>query len=263
MENLQPKLTPVSELFKNLFKFLHEHFRNLLLINWLAFKGFFIPVLVFGLLFFVLALLRTGESMNYISVFIIIPTLILISFLIFCYFSIRAYITIFLFIKTGSTGEPKQLFRDSAKLFWSYIKLSLFVCIPIILLLGLYSVVTFYIESNFLSAFSLSLQFILLLVGLLVFLLHSITVGVFFFEDKRGLEAIRRGRYLLQGHFWQIFVRFLLLIILSSIIFSVVIVVPLLNILIALLFISTLAIFSCSLYSDLKKIKDVEPQIKQ
>ncbi len=113
--------------------------------------------------------------------------IMLISVLAVVYFFVKAYIAIVLLLKNDFNGEPKELLKQSAPLFWPYIGLSLVV---------------------FIIVFLWSL--LLIIPGIIFAVLYSMVFMVFFFEGLRGMAALKRSKKLVMNHFWQVLGRSIL-----------------------------------------------------
>ena len=169
-----------------------------------------------------------------------------IAYLIVIYFYIRTQISIFLFIKDGYQGKPEKVFESSKDLFWPYLGLSILTAVLIFLWLLL-----------------------LIIPGIIFSVFYVFAVYVFFCEDKRGMEAIKRSKNLVKGYFWQIFGRILFLFLVTLIFVSIIgfpsfplakestayeiwdVIMQIINMIVAPVYI----IFFFKIYRDLVKIK--------
>lgn len=209
MENTQqavgqyskPKLTPAIEMFESAVKAWRQHLRQFLLIYW---EGLRLALIPFGVLLLLAALnfivFKEGNTPDNFKPLVALLTIA--STLAALYFMIRAYMAIFLFIKHGHSGESKKLFQETNKLFWPYIGLSLLTAVLVLLWMLL-----------------------LIIPGIIFSVFYSCAVYAFFFEDKRGMAAIKRSRQLVKGYFWQVFGRIMFLS-LIAIIFMFIISLP-------------------------------------
>lgn len=94
--------------------------------------------------------------------------------------------------------------------------------------------------------------FLLFLIPGIIFLVwFSLAQFVFANEDERGLNAIIKSKEYVRGYFLDVFVRLLLLWIISAVIG----IIPLIGPVLAVLFVPFIMIFIYLLYSDLREIK--------
>jgi len=184
-ENNKLQLTPI---FENLEMALKEWWKNL---------KKFILVYLWGMLFSLVALAIVaiffgldwwlGDRSN-----IVLHTVTLLvaigGFLAAFYFYLRAYISIFLLVKKNYIGEELEIFKESGKYFWSYLSLALLTVILVLLW-----------------------SLLLIIPGIIYSVFYSLAVYIFFFEDKKGWAAIRRSTSLVEGYWWPVFGRFVVL----------------------------------------------------
>ncbi|MFA5109707.1 MAG: hypothetical protein WC458_04170 [Patescibacteria group bacterium] len=138
------------------------------------------------------------------------------------YFSIRAYMSVFLLVKKDYQGKELDIFKETKKLFWPYFGLTLLTTIFILLW-----------------------SLLLIIPGIIYSIFYSLACYAFFFEEKRGMAAIRRSIQLVKGYWWPVFGRFLV-ICLATWIFMAIVSLP-------LSFVSEDSIFS-SLWAGLIQI---------
>lgn len=108
------------------------------------------------------------------------------SYLIILYYLMRAQMTTFLFIKSDYKGDILKLFKSSAKLFLPYLWLNIIMSILVI-----------------------AGTFAFVIPGIIVSVIYGFAIYVFFCEDKKGLQALRRSRELVSGYFWPVLGRML------------------------------------------------------
>ena len=108
--------------------------------------------------------------------------------LIVAYFAIRGQIGAFLLVKQDYQGQEKEIFKASAPWFWPYLGLSLLNAILVLLWMLL-----------------------LFIPGIIYAVFYSLASYIFFFEGKRGLEAIKSSRELIRDYWWPIAGRLLVL----------------------------------------------------
>jgi len=104
------------------------------------------------------------------------------------YFAIRAYISVFVLVKKNYEGQAPAIFKETKKLFWPYFGLVVLTTIFILLW-----------------------SLLLIIPGIIYSVLYSLACYAFFFEDLRGLAAIRRSIQLVRGYWWPVFGRFIVL----------------------------------------------------
>ena len=97
--------------------------------------------------------------------------------LIFCYFN-------YLLIKNNYAGKSYQVFKETKKYIWPYIGLTLLTSVLVLLW-----------------------ALLLIIPGIIYSVFYTFAVFVFFFEDKRGMAAIRRSKELVKGYWWPVFGR--------------------------------------------------------
>ncbi len=162
------------------------------------------------------------------------------------YFYIRTYIATFLLVKEDYKGKELDIFKASYKKFWSYFGLVLLTTIFILLW-----------------------TLLLIIPGIIFSVFYSLAVYAFFFEDKKGMTAIRRSIQLVKGYWWPVFGRFLFLGLLMWI-FTLIISTPLYSVaedstfafiwnivvqVVSLLIGPISLLFCYQIYKDLVKIK--------
>lgn len=244
------ELTPILTLFESSIKIWWKNLIKFISVGLWGFIYALIPLAVISL--FVTILARRGNEAS-LLLEIVSLLIFLVGFLAIIYFMIRGYIGLFLLIKKNYEGKPLAIFKATQKPIWSYIGLTILTSILILLW-----------------------SLLLIVPGIIYSVFYSLAVYVFFFEDKKGMAAIRRSKELIKGYWWPVFWRicFLMLIIWG---FEIIIstplsmttessiywrfwysVVQLLNFLIAPISL----LYSYQIYQDLVKIKnnDSQPQ---
>ena len=184
------KLTPVYDLlessikiwWKNLLKFAQVYFWGLLYA--------LIPLVIAGILFVLSMVIDTSTAANISNKFIslIINTIIPICIVIAIYFIIRSYIGIFLLVKNNYKGDELKIFKESKKYFWSYFWLSILTSILILLW-----------------------TLCLIIPGIIFSIFYSFAIYAFFFEDLKGMKAIKRSVNLVKNYWWSITGRFVVI----------------------------------------------------
>jgi hypothetical protein len=162
------------------------------------------------------------------------------------YFLVRAYMGIFLLVKSNYVGKGKEIFAETKKYFWDYLWLTILSTILILLW-----------------------SLLLIIPGIIFSVFYGLAAYVFFFEGKKGMEAIKRSRALVKSYFWPVLGRTLLVGLLMWIVMMLIsapasfaiknspfaifwnIIVQIISFLIG----PIVLIFSYNIYSDLFRIK--------
>jgi len=193
-EDKKPKLTPIFEnlemaikvWWKNLKKFVFVYLWGLL---------FALIALVVGAIFLGLSYWQMNNSiLAGLSLVIAI-----LSFLVAFYFSVCAYLGAFLLVKKNYVGKELDIFKETPKYFWPYLGLTILTMIFVLLWTCL-----------------------LIIPGIIYSVFYSLACFAFFFEDKRGLAAIRRSTDLITGYWWPVFGRFIVIGLIGWVVMGVV-----------------------------------------
>jgi len=177
------KLAPVFDNFEDALK---TWWRNLKKIVFIYLRGIILALIPLAVIAILLGInYWAGDSLG---LGFRLSTLIItvLGSLVSLYFFVRAYISLFLLVKNDYAGKEKEIFAQTRKLFWPYIGLVLLTAI-----------------------FVLLWTLLLIIPGIIYSVLYSFACYALFFEDKRGLAAIRRSVKLVTGYFWPVFGRFL------------------------------------------------------
>jgi hypothetical protein len=183
-ENNQPQLTPIAD---NLRAALQTWWKNL---------KKFVLIYCWGLLFSLMSLavvfiflgLDHWVGQNNLPLHILAILLAVLGTLAAIYFYIRTYISMFLLVKKNYAGEEFSIFKESGQYFWPYLGLA---------------VLTF--------VFVLLWCLLLIIPGIIYSVFYSFAVYAFFFEDRRGLKAIRRSVQLVSTYWWPVFWRYVVI----------------------------------------------------
>ena len=175
------KLTPVLRIFEDSLKDWWTHLKKFVMLYvWgIIFALVPIAVVIVLLVLNYLPALQESYSFKIVSVIGYAVSLIFI-----IYFSIRAYIGMFLLVKNNYSGQEKEIFKETKKWFWPYIGLTLLT-----------------------TLFIIGWTILLIIPGIIFSVLYSFAVYVLFFEDKRGSVAIKRSVQLAKNYWWAIFGR--------------------------------------------------------
>lgn len=194
------KLTPVLDNFEAAVKVWWKNLKKIVMIYLWGLMYAFVPLVIIAVLLGVNYWL--GDSAG-VALRLVTVVIAVLGFLLSMYFLIRAYISIFLFVKHDFSGKEKELFRESRRFFWPYFGLVLLTIIFVILW-----------------------SLLLIIPGIIYSVLYSFACYALFFEDKRGMAAIRRSVKLATGYFWPILGRFLFVGVIVWV-FSVIVAIPL------------------------------------
>jgi len=181
---IKPKLTPVYDLLESAIK------------TWWKNLTKFIKIYLWGALFalipgaIMVVLVLLAKSSFGASPFVLIPLVLLsgVCFLAALYLIIRAYIGIFLLVKNDYQGNELEIFKGTKKYFWSYLWLSILTTIFVLLWTCL-----------------------LIVPGIIYSVFYSFAVYAFFFEDLKGMQAIKRSISLVKNYWWPVFGRFIVI----------------------------------------------------
>ena len=207
-----------------------------------------IPLFVLVFIYFISQyLFNVGNSSTF---FVYLMALLsIIAFLVVIYFFIKAYIAFVLLIKNDFKGDSKELLKSSQEYVWPYIALSL---LTLVLLL---------------------LWALLLIIPAIIFsVFYSMAYMVLFFENKKGMAAIKRSKELVKGYFWPVFGRIFLMSILMTMFLAIIswpmnyfpeesLWFSLINFLVQIIsfLIGPISMFfTYNIYKNLKDIKDVK-----
>ncbi|MFA6513990.1 MAG: hypothetical protein WCT50_01700 [Patescibacteria group bacterium] len=183
----KPKLTPVFDIFKNAVLIWWKNFEKFLRVYWEGIKPAIIPLIII-LVLMILNFIFIDKKVISTPLQMLAGIVVVAGMIYITYFVIRAYMGVYLLVKHNYIGEVKEIFQETKALFWPYFWLSILTIILIILWMLL-----------------------LIIPGLIFSIFYSFAVYAFFFEGKRGMEAIRRSRALVKGYFWPVLGRLSLL----------------------------------------------------
>lgn len=187
---IREKLTPIYDLLESSIKI---WWKNLLKFSKVYLWGLLytlIPLALAGLLFVLSIIIDSSTSANISIKFfsLIIDTITIICFLVAIYFIIRSYIGIFLLVKNNYEGDELQIFKESKKYFWSYVWLSILTGVLILLW-----------------------TLCLIIPGIIFSIFYSFAIYAFFFEDLKGMKAVKRSVNLVKNYWWSITGRFVVM----------------------------------------------------
>ncbi|MFA5155173.1 MAG: hypothetical protein WC453_01960 [Patescibacteria group bacterium] len=199
-ENNKPRLTASFANLETAIKIWWKNLKKFVLVYLWALAYAAAPLVIAAVMLGLLVWLGDGAGA---AVYTAIFAVLALCFLAFLYFAIRAYIAIFLVVKHDFSGNEHEIFKESAQYFWSYLG----VAIPVAIFVLLWSL-------------------LLIIPGIIFGVFYSFAVYIFFFEGKKGLDAISASKRLVSGYWWPVFGRFLFIGIIA-IVFSLIITAPL------------------------------------
>jgi hypothetical protein len=173
----KPKLTPVFEIFREAVSIWWKNLDKILKIYWEGIKPTLIPLGVTAVLGILAAVINGPLK----TIFLITMSIsAAVTLVLAIYFWTRAYAGVFLLVKKDYKDEAAETYKETKKLFWPYIGLSLLTGLLI-----------------------LCWTLLLIIPGIIFAFIYSFAVYALFFEDKRGMAAIRRSREIIKGYFWE------------------------------------------------------------
>lgn len=104
-----------------------------------------------------------------------------VAIVVLIYFFIQAYVGMFIFLKKDFQGSAKESFKEARPFIWPYFWLALLTGVLILLW-----------------------ALLLIIPGVIFSVYYSFAVYVFFFEEKKGMEAIKRSKQLVKGYWWPV-----------------------------------------------------------
>ena len=177
------KLAPVFDIFEDALKTWWKNLQKIIMVYLWGLGYALIPMVVVGILLGINYMLGDKVGFGFCVATIIISIL---CFLVAFYFLVRAYLGVFLLVKHDYPENAKKLFAESRQYFWPYFFLVLMT-----------------------SVFVLLWALLLIIPGIIYATLYSFACYALFFEDKRGMKAIKRSIQLVTGYFWPVLGRFL------------------------------------------------------
>lgn len=178
---VKEKLTPTLTLLESAISVWWKNFVKFVLVGVWGFIYALIPLAI--ILLFVFVVSWQGDNAS-IPLEIISLLVFLVGSCLVVYFVIRSYIGLFLLVKKNYEDKPLEIFKETKSLAAPYIGLS-FLTAVLVLLWSLLLIIPGIIYSTF----------------------YSLAVYAFFFEDKRGMAALRRSKELVKGYWWPFFGR--------------------------------------------------------
>jgi hypothetical protein len=196
----KPKLTPVFKIFNDAISIWWKNLDKILKIYWEGIRPMLIPLAVIAILGI---LSFTVKGVLALPIKMTLSIASMVAMFLAIYFWTRSYAGIFLLVKKDYKDEAVETYKETKKLFWPYIGLSLLTGLLV-----------------------LCWTLLLIIPGIIFAFIYSFAVYAFFFEDKRGMAAIRRSREIIKGYFWQTMGR-LLFLMLVFLVFMMILSIPL------------------------------------
>ncbi|MHB8903701.1 MAG: hypothetical protein ACYC40_01175 [Patescibacteria group bacterium] len=197
---IRPKLTPIYDMLEKAIKIWWKNLSKFIKVYLWGVLFALVPVIIMLALSFLFV--KFYQTSNLL---LAIPFAVLFVFLalVAIYFAIRSYIGMFLLVKKNYIGNELEIFKETKKYFWSYLWLSVLTTIFILLW-----------------------TLLLIIPGLIFSIFYSFAVYAFFFEDLKGMAAIKRSISLVKNYWWAVFGRFIVIAFLLWI-FTMIISIPL------------------------------------
>jgi hypothetical protein len=182
-EEKKAQLTPLSDNLEAALKIWWKNLKKFIFVYLWGMLFALIPLAIIAI--FIGLDFAVGRGTN-LPLHAIMIAVTVVGFLAVMYFSMRAYMGMFLLVKKNYEGDELVIFKETSKYFWSYLWVTLLTAILVILW-----------------------SCLLIIPGIIYGIFYSFAVYVYFFEDKRGMVAIRRSQELVKGYWWAVFGRFL------------------------------------------------------
>jgi len=194
----RPKLTPLSDLFEGAVSAWWKNLKMFIKIFlWGAYYSL-IPALAMIAVMVISA--ATKNSLG-LGLSLLLMLVSLAGMVMIIYFSIQAYLGIFMCVKKNYQGSAKESFKEAKPWVGSYFWLSI-LTVVLILLWAL----------------------LLIIPGIIFSIFYSFAVYALVFEGKKGMAAIKRSKELVKNYWWPVagrLVAFALLIWLFSMILAI------------------------------------------
>ncbi len=133
-------------------------------------------MIIASLLSWLLSFLGSGIFVRLLQIILVFSAILMM-----IYFFLRTTIGLVLFIKNDYQGKSKEIFIESKTYFWAYLGVSLLTAILVLLW-----------------------ALLLIIPGIIFSIFYAFAAYVFFFEGKKGMDALRRSKDLVKGYFWPV-----------------------------------------------------------
>jgi len=174
----KPKITPFFGLLENSFNSWRKNLKMFInIFLWGAYYSL-IPALV--MIAVMVISVATKNSLG-LGLSLLLMLVSLAGMVMIIYFSIQAYLGIFMFVKKDYQGSAKESFKEAKPLIGSYFWLSILTVVLILLW-----------------------TLLLIIPGIIFSIFYSFAVYAFVFEGKKGMAAIRRSKELVKNYWWPV-----------------------------------------------------------
>lgn len=177
----KPKLTPVLTMLETAIKVWWKNLKKIITVYLWGLAFALIPLIIILALAGIDTFLGERSPLSF-QIFLAVVSVA--GIFLALYFAIRAYLGIFLLVKKNYEGQELAIYKETKKIFWPYIGLALLSTVLILLW-----------------------TLLLIIPGIIYSVFYCLAVYVFFFEDKRGMAAIRRSIKLVSDYWWPVFGR--------------------------------------------------------
>lgn len=184
------KLTPVFDMIEESCSTYAKNFRKFIGVYLQGLVGF-VPFAVVGIVFAILAGLTS--ALDNIALRSILVVLMFVTGIWAVYYGIRIRAAMIILIK-NNYSSAKESFDQSKKYFWSYVWISILSTV----IIGLWSI-------------------LLIIPGIIFAIYYLIYNYTFFFEDLKGMNALKRSKELVSGYWWAVFGRVLFIGVLAGV----------------------------------------------
>jgi hypothetical protein len=174
----RPKISGLETLLKSSINEWRNNLRKFIEIYLWGVYYSLIPLAIVFLSIFI------SLSFDHTLIRLITVIALVLSIFTIVYFFTQAYSGMFIFLKKNFQGSAKESFKEARPFIWLFIWLSVLTSILVILW-----------------------SLLLIIPGIIFSIYYSLAVYVFFFEGKKGMEAIKRSKALVKGYWWPVFGR--------------------------------------------------------
>lgn len=171
------KLTPVFDMIEESCATYAKNFKQFIGVYLHGLVGF-VPFAVVGILFAILA--GFSSALDNIAVRSILVILMFLTGIWAVYYGIRIRAAMIILIK-NNYASAKDSFDESKKYFWSYVWISILSTV----IIGLWAL-------------------LLIIPGIIFAIYYLIYNYTFFFEELKGMKALKRSKELVSGYWWAV-----------------------------------------------------------
>ncbi len=198
-KKVKEKLTPTIDLFESSIKVWWKNLAKFIMVSVWGFIYALIPMA--AILVLTLSVTKSGMPTGYLKISSVL--VFTLGLCVVFYFMARSYMALFLLIKKNYEGKPLEIFKETRSIAFPYIGLALLTAVLVLLW-----------------------SLLLIIPGLIFSVFYSFAIYTFFFENKRGMKAIKRSKELVKGYFWPVLGRIIFLAIILWV-FGMVVAAPL------------------------------------